>query len=78
MANVRQKNVIIARRIGETPLSSENFHRLKNARRRTPIHAKSPTTRDIISMSQNPVRSTFGGPRSSSAERVGSEKVVLF
>ncbi len=67
---VSAKKVIIARSIGEAPLSRENFPIEKSAKRRIMAPDTTQTIIPVRNIINTPIESYFGGPRNSSAERL--------
>ena len=78
MLTVSEKNVIIARSIGDIPLPSENVPSERNANITTQTDERNPTTMATRSIIPIPTRSTRGGPSSSSVETDISERVLSF
>jgi hypothetical protein len=75
---VREKNDIIANNIGEIPLQREKLPNDKNASITTPVDDKNHTIRATSNIIPIPIRSTFGGPRSSSVAIERSANALLF
>lgn len=61
-----EKNVAIARIIGDTHDSTENSQIAKKAARRTPSEINHPTIIETSDIKMIPIKSIRGGPRSSS------------
>jgi hypothetical protein len=75
---VRQKKDTIAKSIGDAPLWTEKWLEVRNAKIRTPTHAKNPVTIETRIMSKKPIRSIFGGQSTSSNESVKSLKELFW
>lgn len=64
--------------MGDIPLPSEKLPNEINANITTQIEARNPTTIATNTIIAIPMRSTFGGPRSSSLAIVRSQNVLFF